>query len=1608
MKKKSSSFNRSNEKKEALQEDIQWKKRFELVAEASGQIVYDYCADDGTIRWSGSIEKVLGYRLSEMNGGIKQWEKLIHKDDRRRAIKLLEDAERDMVPYEVEYRYKHKDGHYVEILDRGFFISSEDRKCKSMVGMMQDISATRRSGKLIGALNSAMKEIQKVITPEEIFKVVARELKKMDIESIVLLTDEKKEKLVFKYYSYDSVLMKAAEKVAGMRVTKAILSIKDVKEYSDVIDKKKTLLVNSNVEFIRNILPKKVKFLAEYITKTFKISRFIMAPLVVEDKIFGTFSVQADDLLESDIPAVTLFAQQLSGAWHKGELIERIQHDMIIQKQTERALTENEQKFRTIVEQLSEGFALMNEKGIIIEWNKSIERITGRKREEVINSYFWDIQSRHLVPEKRNEKEYKQLKKIIEKSLRDKDSAVFNKTYEIPLLDTGGEERIIQSTLFPLLLGDRFYVGSISRDITEKIKVEKALQESEELFRKVFEVSPMGMVMSDGDSNFTKVNEVSCKMLGYTEEEIKSKKYLDVTHPDYPDLESEIDIVRKIKTGEIPYYKAEKPYLTKNKETVWGALTLSSIRDRNGKFLYFLAMIEDVTERKKAETENVLLAQTLKSVKDAISITDMNGRIIYVNNSFLKTYGYTEEEVTGKSVSLLRPEEYSELSELIHRKTMEGGWYSELINIRKDGTEFPVELWTSTVTDAKNKIIAYVGVARDITERKRAEEALKQSENRLRTLFEAMDDVILVVDSEGRYIEIAPTNPSLLYKPANELIGKTVHEIFPKEKADFFLESIKKALRESSSISFEYTIPIDGREYWFTATLSPLTKDSALLVARDITKKKQTESELFEKSKELDRYFTSSLDLLCIADTDGYFRRLNPEWERILGYTMEELFERKFLDFIHKDDLESTIEAINTLSDQKEILNFVNRFRCKDGTYRWLEWRSYPEGKLIYAVARDITESINTKKALQESEEKMQSIFRVAPTGIGMVTRNRIILDVNKRICEMTGYKREELIGKNARILYPTQEDFDYVGTEKHRQIQEKGTGLVETRWLRKDGKIIDIILASTPIDTKDVSRGLIFTALDITRRKKTEENLIKSEERFEQVVENADEWVWEVNAEGLFTYASPVVEKILGYRPDELVNKKHFYDLVIPEAREEIKSAAFKTFREKGKIKGFINKNLHKNGKIIVLETNGVPILDNKNKLFGFRGVDKDITERMRAEEELINAKERAEEMNRVKSSFLANMSHEVRTPLVAILGFSEVLKEAVKEEELKNYADMIHKGGERLLETLNLILDLSVIEAQKVKIELFPLEITGEVNEIVSFFEKAASRKSLKIKTESDANNIIINLDIKIFRQIMNNLINNAIKYTKSGEITIKINKEEKGGKSYGAIRVKDTGIGIPKDKQDLIWEEFRQVSEGFNRSFEGTGLGLSITKKFVEKLGGEIFLEKSEVGVGSVFTVLFPIEEATKEIRIPGEDGSYKIELGEFRRKKMPDILYVEDDPVAIDIVRAFTKDYCTIEGALSGKEGIEKAKEKRYDAVLMDINLGKDMDGLEATEKIRKIQVYKDIPIIAVTAFAMVGDRDEFFERGCTHYISKPFSRTELQRLIMEVFAAKKQD
>jgi PAS domain S-box-containing protein len=394
-----------------------------------------------------------------------------------------------------------------------------------------------------------------------------------------------------------------------------------------------------------------------------------------------------------------------------------------------------------------------------------------------------------------------------------------------------------------------------------------------------------------------------------------------------------------------------------------------------------------------------------------------------------------------------------------------------------------------------------------------------------------------------------------------------------------------------------------------------------------------------------------------------------------------------------------------------------------------------------------------------------------------------------------------------------------------------------------------------------------------------------------------------------------------------------------------------------------------------------------------------RDITERKYSEIELKEAKEKAEEMSKMKSSFLANMSHELRTPLVGILGFAEMLKDELSDNNYKEMTDKILISGKRLMDTLNSLLDLSRIEANRIDLKFETKDAATIVKTQVDLFKAYAQRKNLYLKTNNPDENIYIRTDEQIFRQILNNLINNALKYTNQGGVTISVNKVSSNSMDFAQIKVKDTGIGIAKESLNKIFHEFRQVSEGFNRHFEGTGLGLTITQKFVKMMNGTINVE-SKIGEGSVFTLMFPAvgksdaqDKIESSLQLKNEEKNKDVNPG-----ILPNILVVENDDASREVTKLFLKEICKMDFATDGETAINLAASNHYEVILMDINLGLGMSGLDAAREIRNINGYECIPIVALTAFAMRGDREEFLNAGCTHYLSKPFTKEEIVELL----------
>jgi len=320
--------------------------------------------------------------------------------------------------------------------------------------------------------------------------------------------------------------------------------------------------------------------------------------------------------------------------------------------------------------------------------------------------------------------------------------------------------------------------------------------------------------------------------------------------------------------------------------------------------------------------------------------------------------------------------------------------------------------------------------------------------------------------------------------------------------------------------------------------------------------------------------------------------------------------------------------------------------------------------------------------------------------------------------------------------------------------------------------------------------------------------------------------------------------------------------------------------------------------------------------------------------------------------------------------------------------------------METLNSILDYSRLEARKVDINKKPVNVSHLVTDAVRSFSNIAEKNDLYLKLKIVDERTCAELDAHIFNKIIFNLLNNAIKYTEHGGVVVEVSSSTADKNRYSIIKIKDSGIGIQESRQKIIFEEFRQASEGVNRQYEGSGLGLTITKRFTELQGGRIYLE-SKVGKGSTFILQFPecrIEDEHiksplhQKKNITGFNNEYNIKV------KLPDVLLVDDDQLTIDSAQMALKDVCKIEHAVNGHEALDKTNGKVFDAVLMDINLGAGLNGLEATREIRKNPSYSEIPIVALTAYALDGDKERFLQGGCTHYLSKPFDKESLINLM----------
>lgn len=517
-----------------------------------------------------------------------------------------------------------------------------------------------------------------------------------------------------------------------------------------------------------------------------------------------------------------------------------------------------------------------------------------------------------------------------------------------------------------------------------------------------------------------------------------------------------------------------------------------------------------------------------------------------------------------------------------------------------------------------------------------------------------------------------------------------------------------------------------------------------------------------------------------------------------------------------------------------------------------------------------------------------------------------------------------------------------------------------------------------------------IFVRNYVHKQEATEQELWQSKERYKAMYENAPLAFQSLDADGYFLDINPQWLSILGYSREEVIGK-WFGDFVHPEEKEGFKSR-FRKFAEEGCVTGVEFRMKRKDGSYVYVLYEGAAETEN-GKILRTYCTFKDISgERMaraalkEREADLMQALEKAEESDKLKSAFLANISHEIRTPMNGIMGFSEILeKPGLKNEEQERATDFIRKSGERLLATIDNIIEVSQLESGQIKVNESTVKIDDTISFLARMYSKEADKKGLEFRVEKPDCDIIpqVKTDKQKLETILSSILENAIKFTERGFVELGCRCRDNGISLY----IKDSGVGIPEERREAIFERFVQGETDLSRPYEGSGLGLSIARAYADLIGLRISLD-STPGKGSTFTVNIPEKCLAKN-----EPATAEPLIRKFKPGKEKVVIIAEDDETSFQYLEILLSgENLRIIRAMDGIEAIEACEEYPEAAlILMDLKMPK-LDGFEATRKIRKNG--KKVPVIAQTAYAMSGDRQRALDCGCNDYISKPINGAEL--------------
>ena len=941
-------------------------------------------------------------------------------------------------------------------------------------------------------------------------------------------------------------------------------------------------------------------------------------------------------------------------------------------------------------------------------------------------------------------------------------------------------------------------------------------------------------------------------------------------------------------------------------------------------------------------------------------------------------------------------------------------------------------------------------------------------ENKEYRLLEHLPDAFayheLMTDNNGNpvdyiFIEVNRAFEQVTGLARDKIIGKKVTEILPGiENSSFdWIGTYGRVALTGEPITFEsYFEPLLR---WYEVAAYSDESGFFGVVFRDRTEQKKAqetrEAQLLQVNERLKQRDALLQKLSQNVPSMFYQYRLFPDGRSCFPYSsagIRNIYEvspeevcrdaAKVFQRLHPDDLDAVVASI--MESFHTLQQWTDEYRVllPEKRERWIKGSATPEkledgSVLWYGELTDITERKRAEQALQEAYRRMDEIIECSPDATVVVDQTGTVIAWNKAMEEMTLVPKTEMLGKsNHEYAIPfygkrrpilldlallSEEEFARA-KEHYDHIHWSGDTLFGEVYCPETygGKGAYLWASATRLrDAQGTIFGAIESIRDITKRKQME----AERKRLNSILEKSPDYIAITDIELQVLYLNQGGKKMLGYTDVSDFSSYQATDFRPRWANELFINEVLPAVQQQGLWSGETALLTRQGEEIPVLQVS-MAHRGTGGKLEYISTIARDIRERKQAEEERI-ARKAAEGANWAKSEFLANMSHEIRTPMNVIIGMTDLLCNAGLPPQEQEYAAMVNESARSLLVIINDILDFSKIEAGKLELELQDFHLPREMERTIGIFALEAQAKGLELNLNLAADlPQFVRGDPARLRQILINLLGNAVKFTSHGEVSLNVATgpslpldsntpdQSPGTEAVNvSFAVSDTGIGIPEDKLDRLFQSFSQVDGSFSRQFEGTGLGLAISKKLGELMGGTISVN-SKAGVGSTFVLTLPlqrfaaagtgVEQQPSHPSAATAEGTHTAPPAEEVEKPLQ-ILLVEDKPMNRKLATTLLeKKGWSVTEAHHGQQALELLASCSFDLILMDIQMP-EMDGLEATKQIRLMELMEKatvthVPIIAMTAHAMQGDREQFLAAGMDDYISKPIEAQKLYRIV----------